>query len=94
MEISDIVMIVFALICVAFFMYYFRSTRHLRTYVYPKTGVKYIVLDYIKVKDFHTGQWNVCVLYESIKTGDKYAREYYDFYNKFVLLKDWKNEDK
>ena len=58
------------------------------TFVYPKTGNKYVTLYDIKMKDPSTGEWKDAIVYKGM-TGDYYVRETRDFFNKFVKLHDW-----
>lgn len=62
-----------------------------RTFVYPKTGHKYIPLYKCKMKDFTTGVWKEAVIYEGVEDGNYYVREKSDFFNKFVKLLDWED---
>ena len=64
------------------------------TFVYPKTGNKYVVLYDIKMKDPSTGEWKEAVVYKGVEDGNYYVREERDFFNKFVKLHDWKEHDR
>lgn len=68
-------------------MKYFNS----RTYVYPKTGHRYYVEDFLKSKNPSTGEWYKAVRYFGLEDSKYYVREYGDFFAKFVLLKDWED---
>lgn len=61
-----------------------------RSYVYPKTGTTYYVEGKIKLKNPSTRKWHEAVLYTDRVKKESYAREYGDFYEKFIPFKDWK----
>lgn len=62
-----------------------------RSYVYPKTGTTYYVEGKIKLKNPSTGEWHEAVLYTDKVKKEGYAREYEDFFEKFIPFKDWKD---
>ena len=65
-----------------------------RTYVYPKTGHKYMPLYRCRMKNPVSGEWFNALIYQGMENGELYVREYKDFFDKFVKLNDWKNGNK
>lgn len=65
-----------------------------RTYVYPKTGHKYMPLYRCRMKNPVSGEWFNALIYQGMENGELYVREYKDFFDKFVKLLDWENETK
>uniref|UniRef100_UPI00402527AE hypothetical protein n=1 Tax=Lachnospira eligens TaxID=39485 RepID=UPI00402527AE len=65
-----------------------------RTYVYPKTGYKYMPLYRCWMKNPVSGEWFNALIYQGMESGELYVREYEDFFDKFVKLLDWENETK
>lgn len=65
-----------------------------RTYVFPKTGNKYFVNRHLLSKHPETGCWYDAVMYVGLKDNHRYVREKKDFYDTFVPLKQWKDENK
>ena len=65
-----------------------------RTYVYPKTGHKYMLLYRCRMKNPVSGEWFNALIYQGMENGELYVREYKDFFDKFVKLNDWKNGNK
>lgn len=65
--------------------------RNERTYVYPKTGHKYMPLYRCRMKNPVSGEWFNALIYQGMENGELYVREYKDFFDKFVKLNDWKN---
>lgn len=63
-----------------------------RTYVYPKTGHKYMPLYRCRMKNPVSGEWFNALIYQGVENGELYVREYKDFFDKFVKLLDWENE--
>lgn len=64
------------------------------TYVYPKTGHKYMPLYRCRMKNPVSGEWFNALIYQGMENGELYVREYKDFFDKFVKLLDWENETK
>lgn len=64
-----------------------------KTYVYPKTGHKYMPLYRCRMKNPVSGEWYNALIYQGMENGELYVREYKDFFDKFVKLLDWKNEN-
>lgn len=64
-----------------------------RTYVYPKTGHKYMPLYRCRMKNPVSGEWFNALIYQGMENGELYVREYKDFFDKFVKLLDWENEN-
>lgn len=88
--------LVIILICVSALVYYalhryIKGMQYNLTYVYPKTGHKYRVLEICKIKSPETGEWYDAVYYRGLDDGKYYARKKSDFASKFVSLKDWKD---
>lgn len=65
-----------------------------RTYVYPKTGHKYMPLYRCRMKNPISGEWFNALIYQGMENGKLYVREYKDFFDKFVKLLDWENGTK
>lgn len=65
-----------------------------RTYVYPKTGHKYVSLYRCRMKNPVSGEWFNALIYQGMENGELYVREYKDFFDKFVKLLDWENGTK
>lgn len=65
-----------------------------RTYVYPKTGHKYMPLFRCRMKCPATGEWFDALIYQDYNTKHLYVRDRKDFFDKFVKLLDWENETK
>lgn len=66
-----------------------------RTYVYPKTGHKYMPLYRCKLKCPVNGEWFNALIYQGLDDGGKlYVRERKDFLDKFVKFLDWKDGTK
>lgn len=68
--------------------------RNERTYVYPKTGHKYMPLYRCRMKNPVSGEWFNALIYQGMENGELYVREYKDFFDKFVKLLDWENGTK
>ena len=69
--------------------------RNERTYVYPKTGHKYMPLYRCKLKCPVNGEWFNALIYQGLDDGGKlYVRERKDFLDKFVKFLDWKDGTK
>ena len=62
------------------------------TYIYPKTGHKYMPLHRCRMKNPVSGEWFNALIYQGMENGELYVREYKDFFDKFVKLLDWENE--
>lgn len=65
-----------------------------RTYVYPKTGHKYMPLYRCRMKNPVSGEWFNALIYQGMENGELYVIEYKDFFDKFVKLLDWENGTK
>lgn len=65
-----------------------------KTYVYPKTGHKYMPLYRRRMKNPVSGEWFDALIYQEMGNGKLYVIEYKDFFDKFVKLLDWENETK
>lgn len=65
--------------------------RNERTYVYPKTGHKYMPLYRCKLKCPVNGEWFDAIIYKGVEDEKYYVRERKDFFDKFVKLKDYEN---
>lgn len=63
-------------------------------YVYPETGNQYKVIYRCKMKLPIDRIWIDAMIYIGLKDGNFYVRERKEFFDKFVKLKDWKNENK
>lgn len=62
------------------------------TYIYPKTGHKYMPLYRCKLKCPINGEWFDALIYQGLDDGGKlYVRERKDFLDKFVKFLDWKD---
>lgn len=61
------------------------------TYIYPKTGNKYVILGKCKLKCPIDRKWYEAVIYQGLDTGMVYVRERKDFFDKFVKFLDWKD---
>jgi hypothetical protein len=61
-----------------------------KTYVYPKTGHEYMPLYSLHPV---SGEWFNALIYKGMNDGELYVREYKDFFDKFVKLLDWENEN-
>lgn len=61
------------------------------TYIYPKTGNKYVILGKCKLKCPIDRKWYEAVIYQGLDTGMVYVRERKDFLDKFVKFLDWKD---
>lgn len=81
-------------VCILISKYSAKKHIDSSTYIYPKTGHKYLCLTKCKLKCPSTGNWYEAVIYEGIEDGNYYVREEKDFLAKFVKLKDWKDGDK
>lgn len=68
--------------------------RNERTYVYPKTGYKYMPLYRCRMKNPTSGEWFNALIYQGMENGELYVREYKDFFDKFVKLLDRENGTK
>lgn len=93
--------LVIILICLSALVWYIlfkciKGEQYKLTYIYPKTGHKYLVLDRCKIKSPETGEWHDAYYYKGLDDNNYYAREQRDFVDKFISLKDWENgnEDK
>ena len=64
------------------------------TYVYPKTGHRYMPLYRCRMKNLVSGEWLNALIYRGMNNGELYVREYKDFFGKFVKLLDWENGTK
>ena len=88
--------IVVFILCVIGAWYVIRlKTEEIRssTYVYPKTGHKYMPLYRCRMKNPVSGEWFNALIYQRMENGELYVREYKDFFDKFVKLLDWENEE-
>lgn len=65
--------------------------RNERTYIYPKTGHKYMPLCRCKLKCPVNREWFDAIIYQGLDTGMIYVRERKDFFDKFVKFLDWKD---
>ena len=65
--------------------------RNERTYVYPKTGHKYMPLYRCKLKCPASGEWFDALIYEDCETEKLYVRDRKDFFDKFVKLTEYNN---
>lgn len=63
-----------------------------RIYIYSKTGNRYYAKGIVKMKDSLSNKWVDAVFYVSLKSGYYYVMDKKQFLNKFIILKDWKNE--
>ena len=63
-------------------------------FVYPKTETIYHIDKSIKLKNPDTGEWHKAVLYTDNVKKESYAREYDDFLDKFIPLKEWREKEK
>lgn len=52
---------------------------------YPHDG-KYVIVEYARMKNPSTREWQECVIYSDIKTESVYVREKQDFFDKFELV--------
>lgn len=95
MEVWRIVIPMIVLIVVCIGAYYtikiMKKERNERTYIYPKTGHKYMPLCRCKLKCPVNGEWYEAVIYQRLDTGMVYVRERKDFLDKFVKFLDWKD---
>ena len=98
MEIWRIVIpVVIFILCVIGVWYVIRlRVKKIRnkTYVYPKTGHKYMPLYRCRMKNPVSGEWFNALIYQGMENGELYVREYKDFFDKFVKLLDWENGTK
>lgn len=62
-----------------------------KTYIYPKTGQKYMSLFRCRMKVPSTGEWFDAIIYKGVEDEKFYVRERKDFLDKFVKLNDWEN---
>ena len=62
-----------------------------RTYVYPKTGHKYMPLYRCRMKCPASGEWFDALIYEDYKTEKLYVRDRKDFLDKFIKLTEYNN---
>jgi hypothetical protein len=65
-----------------------------KTYVYPKTGHKYMPLYRCRILHPASGEWVNALIYKGMDDGELYVRECKDFFDKFVKLLDWGNGTK
>lgn len=63
------------------------------TYVYPKNEHHYVYYFNCKMKNPTTGEWIEAVIYQGVEDNNWYVREKNDFFDKFVKLSDWKDEE-
>lgn len=97
MEISQIItvsIILLLLIGIICSVIYIKKLQEKETFVYPKTGHRYIPLYRCKLKCPSTGEWFDALIYQGLDDDKLYVRERKDFLDKFVKLKDWKNGNK
>jgi hypothetical protein len=87
-----IMIVIFA--CLVWLLYKANELQKKNIYVYPKTKNKYLVKGIVKMKDTLSLEWVDAVLYISLKNGNYYVREEKQFFDKFVTLKEWENEQK
>jgi hypothetical protein len=57
-------------------------------YVHTKTGNRYRIVQVCKMK--YDDKWMDAIIYISEKDGEMYVREFYDFFNNFKRLSEWK----
>lgn len=89
--------IVIFILCVVSAMYVARlwsQEVRSKTYVYPKTGHRYMPLYRCRMKNPVSGEWLNALIYRGMNNGELYVREYKDFFGKFVKLLDWENGTK
>lgn len=86
-----ICIIVTVIICAYFVIRDHIKSLNNRTYVYPKTGHKYLLAYNGKLKCPSTGEWFDAIIYYGMDDKQYYTREKEDFFNKFVKLNDFKN---
>ena len=92
METWRIVVLIVILLVTALGMWYLvrvlLEESKKRTWVYPKTGNRYVPIGLCKMKNPATREWVIAVIYKS--EDDKVSvRERQDFLDKFVKLTDW-----
>ena len=76
-----------------YFMYKgFKKHKDDNIFVYRKTGNKYRFICHGKLKNPDTRVWVDAVFYESLDDHATYAKEYNDFINNFVNIRDYKND--
>lgn len=64
-----------------------------KIYIYPKTKDRYLVKGIVKMKDPLSLKWINAVLYISFKDGNYYVREEEQFFDRFITLKEWKEQN-
>ena len=91
-KISFVIVVLIVVFCLAIkFSKQAAEYHNSRTYVYPKTGHKYYLEEYLKSKNPDTGEWYLAVRYFGINDQKYYVREHDDFFNKFIPLNKWKD---
>lgn len=98
MEIWGIVIFVIVYVLCAIGVWYIIRLKlqeiRSKTYVYPKTGHKYMPFYRCRMKNPVSGEWFNALIYKGMDDGELYVREYKDFFDKFVKLSDWENGTK
>jgi hypothetical protein len=86
-KITLIFVVVFAIL--VWLLHKINEIEKKNIYVHPKTKNKYLVKGIVKMKDTLSLEWVDAVLYTSLKTGNYYVRNKKQFYDKFIILKEW-----
>ncbi len=86
--------IVIFILCVMYVARLWLQEVRSKTYVYPKTGHRYMPLYRCRMKNPVSGEWLNALIYRGMNNGELYVREYKDFFGKFVKLLDWENGTK
>lgn len=89
-----IILAIIAIIGLGYLIYYSNSLEEKNIYIHPKTGHQYKALYRCKVKLTSQSTWVDALIYVGLKDGELYVRERKDFFNKFINLKVYKNENK
>lgn len=87
------VVVVIALCGLIYTIHLLNYEQQKRIYVYPKTKDKYLVTGIVKMKDPLSLKWMNAILYISFKDGNYYVREEEQFFNRFITLKEWKEQN-
>lgn len=87
------IVLIVAFAGLAWLLLYKTNILQEKIYIYPKTKDRYLVKGVVKMKDPLSLKWMNAVLYISFKDGNYYVREEEQFFDRFITLKEWKEQN-
>lgn len=94
MEIQLIIVLIVCIVVLAGLWYLAKDMDKIaknRTYVYPKNKHRYYIVERAKLKNPTTGEWHDALIYRGLDDGGVYVRDFHDFAERFVPIKEWNN---